>query len=140
MNYKDFDNLLSDKKMELIYSLLDRIKDNVMLLMSVAWRRVNNITLAERNIVEKMLNEYDYEIVRDAFEESVAQEPSKRTLAYVRAVAKQLYSKKCSEKNEIEGNKFKADLNKKDFFAKGEDAKNWEGMFKDIKNKMEIEK
>jgi len=77
MNYKDFDNLLSDKKMELIYSLLDRIKDNVMLLMSVAWRRVNNITLAERNIVEKMLNEYDYEIVRDAFEESVAQEQVK---------------------------------------------------------------
>lgn len=121
MNYKDFDNLDDDKKLEMINKLLDRVNDKPLKLMRVAWNRMN-ITMGERMIIEKMLNEFDYETVRDAFTESCGVESQKRTLNYVRAIARQLFTKKSAEKNEIEGNKFKADLNKKNVLG-GE----WEG-------------
>lgn len=86
MTPKEFDELDDEKKMELIIGLQKRVRDKVVLLMSVSWNRINNITGMERSIVERCLKDYGYEATRKGFEEAVAQ--GKQNLAYVRAIAK----------------------------------------------------
>ncbi len=87
------------------YRLLRSVNDDVTRLFSVAWNRINNISAAERSLVEKLLKAYDYEAVRDAFEESVAYE--KMNLAYVRTVAKNKYEQRSAEKNIKEAEQLK---------------------------------
>jgi hypothetical protein len=88
--------LTDEQKIKEAYKLLRSVNDDITRLFSVAWNRVNNISAAERSLVEKLLKTYDYEAVRDAFEESVAH--GKMSLAYVRTVAQNMYEQRSAKK------------------------------------------
>lgn len=137
MTLFDGQEMTDEEKIKEAYKILRSVKDQVTRLFGVAWGRINNITAGERLMTEQLLKDYGYDVVRDSFQESMAHQ--KMNLAYVRVVAKQLSAKQHAKKNEEEGNKLKADLDKKDFFIKpDEEAKKWVNMFENLKEAVKI--
>jgi hypothetical protein len=98
MNKQDFKNLPNEEKMKMIYELLDMVDDYALKCFTAGWKRVpTTISLWDRQSVDKMINEYGKEAVRDGF--IAARENGVEKLTYVRNVAKDKYEKKSIQTN-----------------------------------------
>ena len=97
------------EKIQKAYELLRSVRDAATRLFGVSWGEgyAQQMTAGDRVMVEQLMKEYDYDAVRDAFQESRAQK--KQTLAYVRVVAKSLHEKRVIEKNLDQHYKMKAE-------------------------------
>lgn len=94
------------EKIQKAYELLRSVRDDIYRLFSVGFNRIpQSVSAAERSFVEKLLKQYDYEAVRDGFEEAVAQGVQK--LSYVRGCAKSFYEQRAVKKNIAEHEKMK---------------------------------
>lgn len=125
--------MTDDQKIQEAYKLLRSVRDKVAKLFSVAFNRVNNITVGERIIVENLVKQYEYETVRDAFLEAVAH--GTQELAYIRKVCVGLHEKKVLKEEKEKHAEIKKQDTETEFWNPSEDVEWQESVKKLVKSK-----
>ncbi len=95
---------------------VDGTEDKIETLFNF-WKKkpgeFNFTSLGERVLIEKLVKQFGYDKVMEAFIEASA-EPQRMKISYVRGILKGEFQKAITQKNVTEGNQLKRDLNKRD--------------------------